>query len=493
MHPHAMSAAAVDISSSAGACQRFTSHLQLHLSTVTVLLAAAWALLSHAAGSMLACIASGLSNHTAAAKAHLLMLKQSSPSRLFKKAAAQAATAAAAPQHMAGQQLSCSAAACPAVLSNPSGPTPFKLPAQDWDLCKAQTASTTAGHAAAVPTVAHASTAGFLHRRPHAKKAGKFVLQNSQHAQHSPAPAAACATTISHPSTASAGNHCAGMVVRIPMQLQDHRGRLTIALDLDETLLCTYRIQHCAAKGDTLQLVPSNRPGAGPCASSSSGGSSRWPSLLGRSSTGGSNSASSNSTSSSSFMGSFSIDRQCPDLPGDLGAASRASAWMHYRPPASSLPRSRSGSCSGDPSSSEGCSQQQQQLPGAHTLAVFLRPGCLEFLGQLSCFAEVVLFTAASPEYGTPLAQLLDPDGKLFRGRLFGDACVQHAGRRGVKDLQVCHKGGIHWRGMCVRRLSVCIRFECWGVEGAAAAFCRGGTPALHLKYIAATDEASRP
>jgi hypothetical protein len=411
-----MSAAAVDICSSAGACQRFTSHLQLHLSTVTVLLAAAWALLSHAAGSVLACIASGLSNHTAAAKAHLLMLKQSSPSRLFKKAAAQAAAAAAAaPQHTPGQQVSCSAAACPAVLTD-----------------------------------AHASTAGFLHRRPHAKKAAKIVLQDSQHAQHMAPPAAACAATICNSSTASAGRHCAGMVMRIPMQLQEHRDRLTIALDLDETLLCTYRIQHCAAKGDTLQLVPSNRPGTaagvGPCSSSSSTGSSRWPSLRGRSSSGGSNSTGSRSVGSSSYLGSFSIDTQCPDLPGDLGAAARASAWMHYRPLSSSLPRSRSSSSSGDPSSSEGCSQQQQQLPGAHTLAVFLRPGCREFLGQLSCFAEVVLFTAASPEYGTPLAQLLDPDRKLFRGRLYGDACVQHAGRRGVKDLQV--KFWILWRAM---------------------------------------------
>jgi hypothetical protein len=150
-------------------------------------------------------------------------------------------------------------------------------------------------------------------------------------------------------------------------------------------------------------------------------------------------------------MGSFSIDTHCPYLPGDLGAAARASAWMHYRPPASSLPRSRSSSSSGDPSSSsEGGSQQQQQLPGAHTLAVLLRPGCREFLGQLSCFAEVVLFTAASPQYGTPLAQLLDPDERLFRGRLYGDACVQHAGRRGVKDLQVCLIQRILWKDMCV-------------------------------------------
>jgi hypothetical protein len=238
---------------------------------------------------VLACIASGLSDYTAAAKAHLLMLKQSS--RLFKKAAAQAAAAAAAaPQHTPGQQLSCSAAACPAVLTD-----------------------------------AHASTAGFLHRRPHAKKAAKIVLQDSQHAQHMAPPAAACAATICNSSTASAGRHCAGMVMRIPMQLQEHRGRLTIAFDLDETLLCTYRIQHCAAKEDTLQLVPSNRPGtaagAGPCSSSSSTGSSRWPSLRDRSSSGGSNSTGSSSVGSSSYLGSFSV----------LAMAPSVSSWLYHR------------------------------------------------------------------------------------------------------------------------------------------------------------------
>lgn len=70
-------------------------------------------------------------------------------------------------------------------------------------------------------------------------------------------------------------------------------------------------------------------------------------------------------------------------------------------------------------------------------MAVFMRPGCREFLCQLACFAEVVLFTAASPEYGAPLAELLDPSGQGFRGRLYSDACTNRAGRRGVKDLQV--------------------------------------------------------
>ena len=82
-HPSDVASVPIGINSGAGACQRFTSHLQLQLSTVTVLLAAAWALLLHTAHSVLAGIASGFSNQTAAAKYHLLLLKRASPSRLL--------------------------------------------------------------------------------------------------------------------------------------------------------------------------------------------------------------------------------------------------------------------------------------------------------------------------------------------------------------------------------------------------------------------------
>lgn len=75
---------------SAGACARFTSHLQLHLSTVTVLLAAAWAVLLHAAQCACAAISSGLANQTAAARSHLVLLRRSSPSRFYRTATKQA-------------------------------------------------------------------------------------------------------------------------------------------------------------------------------------------------------------------------------------------------------------------------------------------------------------------------------------------------------------------------------------------------------------------
>lgn len=231
----------------------------------------------------------------------------------------------------------------------------------------------------------------------------------------------------------------AAAAASIPKQLLEHRGRLTVALDLDETLLCTYRLEHCHGRhGDALQLVPANRPGAActgsPSSSSGGGGglsSSSWSSLLRKSSsTGGSSSAGSPGSS----LGHYSISSHADaGLPGELGAAARASAWMHYTPP----PRPAHAHARASSSSPGGGPPQQLQTPGPHSLAVFMRPGCREFLCQLACFAELVLFTAAAPEYGAPLAELLDPSGRVFTGRLYADACTSHAGRRGVKDLQV--------------------------------------------------------
>lgn len=84
---------------SVGACSRFTSHLQLHLSTVTVLLAAAWAVLLHAAQCACAAISSGLANQTAAARSHLVLLRRSSPSRFYRTAPKALAPAPASSQH----------------------------------------------------------------------------------------------------------------------------------------------------------------------------------------------------------------------------------------------------------------------------------------------------------------------------------------------------------------------------------------------------------
>jgi len=383
-HPSDVAAVPIDITGSAGACQRFTSHLQLQLSTVTVLLAAAWALLLHAAHSVLACLASGFSNQAAAAKSHLLLLKSASPSRLYRTAAAKAIAATPAAQREVSAQ--------------------------------------------AVP-----STEAVVRRR--------HVQDSTQHLVEQPRTCAngsrSMLSTGCRTAAVAAGS---GLVARIPMQLQEHRGRLTVALDLDETLLCTYRIERCAGHGDSLQLVPSNRPGVAPVVGNSSSifgssGGMSWPALLGL----GSSSNNSSSPASSS-MGSYSISKRCAGATSELGGAARATAWMHYTPPPPSARSSCSGSAGCDIGSSASAHQQQpgsphNNLPGPHSLAIFERPGCREFLAQLSSFAELVLFTAAAPGYAGPLADMLDPSGAFFRGRLYSDACVSHSGRRGVKDL----------------------------------------------------------
>jgi hypothetical protein len=389
-HPSDAAAGSIDLHSSAGACQRVASHLQLQFSTVTFLLAAVWGLILHATQSVLACIASGVCNQTAAAKAHLLLLKRSSPSRFYRTAAANAS-----PPLTAAQQ---------------------KPAAEHLQSC-----STDAG----------VRTGRLLRsRHPSTKQQLQEAPQLTDLHSTQPCADVSC-------STASTAAYASGPIARIPMQLQEHRGRLTIALDLDETLLCTYRLEHTPGCGDMLQLVPSNRASAAHKANSTSSSSGlSWSSLLSRAN-------SFTGSSSSNTAGSYSISTTCSGLPSDLGAAARASAWMHFNTPSTPATPRRSSSSSGG-SSGQGLGQpqqqqqqQQQHSPAPHTLAVFLRPGCQEFLQQLACFAEVVLFTAASPGYAAPLAQLLDPSGQLFRGRLYGDACTSHSGRRGVKDLEV--------------------------------------------------------
>ena len=63
------------------------------------------------------------------------------------------------------------------------------------------------------------------------------------------------------------------------------------------------------------------------------------------------------------------------------------------------------------------------------------RPGLRRFLEELSSFAEVVLFTAGLPEYADPIIQHLDPDGRIFRHRLFREATVKSDHYPCVKDL----------------------------------------------------------
>ncbi|GMH33605.1 hypothetical protein BSKO_01439 [Bryopsis sp. KO-2023] len=69
------------------------------------------------------------------------------------------------------------------------------------------------------------------------------------------------------------------------------------------------------------------------------------------------------------------------------------------------------------------------------TVVMFTRPGVFEFLGRLSRFAEVVIFTAGAPFYAEPLINLLDPNHKVFSGRLYRSATVDTPRHEYVKDL----------------------------------------------------------
>eukprot|EP00878_Enallax_costatus_P003790 GHUV01004006.1.p1 GENE.GHUV01004006.1~~GHUV01004006.1.p1 ORF type:complete len:405 (+),score=88.36 GHUV01004006.1:185-1399(+) len=193
---------------------------------------------------------------------------------------------------------------------------------------------------------------------------------------------------------------CRAQQYLIPPQLPHHQGRLTVVLDLDETLLCTYRLQ---VDEDAVRLVPS-------CSAQSTSSSPRRMSL---SSIFSSSSGGRRSSCSSSSSGGYHVST-CKPSDGQLaflGAEYGAACWMTFTPVNSS---------SGIP---------------ATTLAVFERPGCRQFLLELSKFAECILFTAASSAYAQPLADLLDPDHSLFAARLFSNSCRSVGGREGVKDL----------------------------------------------------------
>lgn len=57
------------------------------------------------------------------------------------------------------------------------------------------------------------------------------------------------------------------------------------------------------------------------------------------------------------------------------------------------------------------------------TVYVLVRPGCKEFLAQLSEHFELVIYTASLKQYADPLMDILDPD-RLCTARLFREHCT---------------------------------------------------------------------
>ena len=71
------------------------------------------------------------------------------------------------------------------------------------------------------------------------------------------------------------------------------------------------------------------------------------------------------------------------------------------------------------------------------TVRVFVRPGLVEFLEEVSTIADVVLFTAGLPGYAAPIVSALDPAGDRLPVRLYRASTRVVAGTPCVKDLSV--------------------------------------------------------
>ncbi|UPR04029.1 Dullard-like phosphatase [Chloropicon primus] len=67
---------------------------------------------------------------------------------------------------------------------------------------------------------------------------------------------------------------------------------------------------------------------------------------------------------------------------------------------------------------------------------VYVRPGALEFLEKMQELYEVVIFTASQKMYAEKLLNILDPQRRFIRHRLFRDSCVLVEGNY-LKDLSI--------------------------------------------------------
>jgi Dullard-like phosphatase family protein len=80
------------------------------------------------------------------------------------------------------------------------------------------------------------------------------------------------------------------------------------------------------------------------------------------------------------------------------------------------------------------CDEFKITLSDGEVVWVNKRPGLDEFLQLVAARYEPVVYTAGLEEYAKPLLDWLDPEGKIFRARLYRDSCVFAKGYY-VKDL----------------------------------------------------------
>lgn len=62
---------------------------------------------------------------------------------------------------------------------------------------------------------------------------------------------------------------------------------------------------------------------------------------------------------------------------------------------------------------------------GGSTISVKVRPYLHDMLEKIAQLFEIIVFTAGVKEYADPILDQLDPDGKLFKARLYRDSCIK--------------------------------------------------------------------
>lgn len=92
--------------------------------------------------------------------------------------------------------------------------------------------------------------------------------------------------------------------------------------------------------------------------------------------------------------------------------------------------------CSTDPLHNSHTKFDVEHAGQQFTISVRLRPHLKEFLNAVSQFYEVILFTASQRLYADKLLNILDPDRRLIRHRLFREHCALVQGNY-VKDLAI--------------------------------------------------------
>ena len=71
---------------------------------------------------------------------------------------------------------------------------------------------------------------------------------------------------------------------------------------------------------------------------------------------------------------------------------------------------------------------------------VHFRPHVFEFLKTMSEFYDIVVFTASSRQYATPILEILDPEKKYIKGTFFREHCIKADNKSYIKDLRMFSK-----------------------------------------------------